>query len=646
MSSADIRTSQLIVPHGPGSFYYDKKGTPFIVGGLDFWFRSGIVGGGEYSDASQYELHEERLSELLGVPKFRRPPTFVKVAKGSSRGSHVRRDLPMMRFPSWYRNAVNGKLKRYSIHLERDPETRKGEYWQPVRFIALCRHGHLSDFPWKEFVGCTCVGDYGLVMRDDGGSDLRSVAVRCSTCPPESYSAKWRTLVNSMNREIRRPRSLPEEGGQFIPCSGSRPWLGAETSHEQCDQMIFGALVNQSNVCYPNVITAISLPPVSTNSAELEKVENVLADNTTLLSLALGMWKANLQDAAVKFVLDNYAYASDVLTAENVRSVLKRRVSGSETVEIDDELLPLEPEHKLLMYRRTERNILRSEEIHSMVKDAPLTVKRVGVPEGMNTWIDRVTVVDQLAETRVFCGFDRLVPIRRTPSVQAQHALKQLFLQRPKNEEAWLPAVRVYGEGIYLELCNDPIEQWQSEHREWIEQRFSQQYRASLVRSPSLITPTNAERDLDWVSRFHLVHTLAHLLMNELVFFCGYGASSLRERLFVSSDAKAPMASLLIYTTSGDIFGTLGGLVELGRPETLGRIMRRAIDRARWCSSDPVCSYDIGTHQHDELSSLAACHSCALVPEVSCESMNKGLDRAVLVGLPDQREVGFFRDLL
>jgi hypothetical protein len=106
------------------------------------------------------------------------------------------------------------------------------------------------------------------------------------------------------------------------------------------------------------------------------------------------------------------------------------------------------------------------------------------------------------------------------------------------------------------------------------------------------------------------------------------------------------MASMLLYTTSGDMHGTLGGLVELGRPEQLGTIIRRAIDKARWCSSDPVCSYDIGTNQHAELTSLAACHACALLPEVSCENMNKGLDRAVLVGLPDNREVGFFKDLL
>jgi hypothetical protein len=43
---------------------------------------------------------------------------------------------------------------------------------------------------------------------------------------------------------------------------------------------------------------------------------------------------------------------------------------------------------------------------------------------------------------------------------------------------------------------------------------------------------------------------------------------------------------------------------------------------------------------------LAACHSCTLLPETSCEEQNTFLDRAMLVGTPGHPEVGFFADLL
>ena len=43
---------------------------------------------------------------------------------------------------------------------------------------------------------------------------------------------------------------------------------------------------------------------------------------------------------------------------------------------------------------------------------------------------------------------------------------------------------------------------------------------------------------------------------------------------------------------------------------------------------------------------LAACHSCTLIPETSCEEYNTFLDRGVIVGTFENKELGFFsRDL-
>src|SRR5262249_3794255 len=130
-----------------------------------------------------------------------------------------------------------------------------------------------------------------------------------------------------------------------------------------------------------------------------------------------------------------------------------------------------------------------------------------------------------------------------------------------------------------------------------------------------------------------------------LVFESGYSTASLRERLYISSDAQAPMAAFLIYTSAGDSDGTLGGLVSLGRPERLASIVLRAIDRASWCSADPVCSENLGG-QGSRLANLAACHACILLPETACETINQGLDRAMMVGTPDGRDHGLLSSLL
>jgi hypothetical protein len=104
------------------------------------------------------------------------------------------------------------------------------------------------------------------------------------------------------------------------------------------------------------------------------------------------------------------------------------------------------------------------------------------------------------------------------------------------------------------------------------------------------------------------------------------------------------MQGILIYTASGDSEGTMGGLVRQGRPGRLETTIRRALERAAWCSSDPVCIESNG--QGSDSANLAACHGCCLVPETSCEEGNRLLDRALLVGTPGVKGIGMFGSLV
>ena len=142
-----------------------------------------------------------------------------------------------------------------------------------------------------------------------------------------------------------------------------------------------------------------------------------------------------------------------------------------------------------------------------------------------------------------------------------------------------------------------------------------------------------------------LLHTLAHVLINQLAFDCGYGSASLRERLYCDiSDKEHPMQGILIYTASGDSEGTMGGLVRQGRSGRFESTLKRALQHAAWCSSDPVCIETTG--QGADSANLAACHGCCLLPETSCEEGNRLLDRGLLVGTPKDKPLGFFSDLV
>jgi hypothetical protein len=305
---------------------------------------------------------------------------------------------------------------------------------------------------------------------------------------------------------------------------------------------------------------------------------------------------------------------------------------------------PSDPESPLLEFRRAEFNIIRSK------VDDPATVPNLrvvptDVPALLTPWLSRVTLVERLKETRVLYGFDRIKQEASPLANMPISAMNQLFREPPTQpQERWLPAVEVFGEGIYLELDEQRLQSWQDDHAKWIANRIDDGFLVRLAGISQTLPPLGAAT-CKWASRYLVVHSLAHILINQLVFECGYSTASLRGRLYVSCDPTAPMAGLLIYTAAGDSEGTLGGLVRLGRSERLGPVMQRALGRASWCSADPVCSEQLGG-QGSQRANLAACHACTLLPETSCETINHGLDRAMIVGTPDDRKAGFLAKLL
>jgi hypothetical protein len=115
----------------------------------------------------------------------------------------------------------------------------------------------------------------------------------------------------------------------------------------------------------------------------------------------------------------------------------------------------------------------------------------------------------------------------------------------------------------------------------------------------------------------------------------------LAERIYSGEN----MAGILIYTASPDADGTMGGLVELAKPDLLSKVFEAAIEKARWCSNDPVCMELGRDGQGHHGTNLAACHSCCLLPETACQNFNQSLDRATLVGdlTGADHFVGFFQ---
>jgi len=123
-----------------------------------------------------------------------------------------------------------------------------------------------------------------------------------------------------------------------------------------------------------------------------------------------------------------------------------------------------------------------------------------------------------------------------------------------------------------------------------------------------------------------LLHSLSPLLITAVSLECGYAASSIRERIYVSDAGSG----ILLYTGSPDAEGTLGGLAAVGR--RIEEHLRTAIELGRLCSNDPVCAqHGPDNRQEERFLHGAACHGCLLIAETSCERRNEYLDRALVV---------------
>ena len=80
------------------------------------------------------------------------------------------------------------------------------------------------------------------------------------------------------------------------------------------------------------------------------------------------------------------------------------------------------------------------------------------------------------------------------------------------------------------------------------------------------------------------------------------------------------MNGILIYLSSPDSDGSLGGLVSVAEEtDLLDKVLKNMLAESRWCSSDPLCSSAM--HQGFASLNYAACHSCTLLPPASLKNL-------------------------
>jgi hypothetical protein len=263
----------------------------------------------------------------------------------------------------------------------------------------------------------------------------------------------------------------------------------------------------------------------------------------------------------------------------------------------------------------------------------------VAPPNGYEDFFEETVLVERIREVRALLGFTRIESNAdfAEPTTLHDGRLTRICREAP----TWLPAAEVRGEGIFIRIREKVLHEWQARPEvQKLQQEFLESHKA--WRDMRKVKPN--DEGFPGI-RLVLLHSFAHALMRQIVLDCGYTAASVRERLYSRQPEEngGPMAGILLYTAAPDSEGTLGGLVELGDPFTLGRHILQALESMRVCASDPLCS----EHRPDTLGRVihgACCHACQFAPETSCERGNRYLDRSVLVNTFSSQGTAFFED--
>jgi hypothetical protein len=634
MSRGPMRRAQLVAPFGTGAITVVPDGTALIAAGLDHWFERDDPDADSEIDATEYEIHEWRLSEVLRVSHFRLPPDYRTNRFGEKDLKNLRLTVPFLRFPRWNfcrRCKLLHQLPLSYRERPRCPECttnqKKGPILAQVPFVAMCEYGHLQDFPWNEWVHSSLSPptNHTLRLRSTGGASLASQTVECSCGAKRTLAQITEAAPGSSteNPETFLSKNLAR-GTEYL-CQGSEPWNGSDERGE-CSLHVRGSLRAAANVYFALVKSSIFLPQGGGDVPE--QLLEILSEPP--LSVAIHAARNVGVEPTVEQVRSmQHGHLLKPFSDGQVENGLEvSRAVAVVAPNPDEDGADIEDETE---FRRPEFHALRQEQDTPELRVDPQPLGLYG-PE-IARWFSGVSLIHTLRETRALWGFSRIYP-------DAGNGLRDrkrlLWRDPPDWQHSWLPAYVVHGEGILLEVNSDALDNW--EKRSDVVQRVDQ-----MVARYESVQQARRLKRREITPRFVLLHTLAHLIMNQLTFDCGYSSAALRERLYVSSGAGS-MSAILIYTAAGDAEGTMGGLVRMGKPGYLEPALTSALVSAEWCSADPVCMELGQSGQGPDSCNLAACHSCGLVPETACEEFNRFLDRGLVIGWPESGGMapGFF----
>ncbi len=618
-----VRASQAVLQYGVGAM-------------VDFPDQTLMTAAPEYWEKQVTQIHDERLEKALHVDYF-----------GMPRGKDdAKEGISYARFPEWYFcpkcrkfQPISAWIKEYdrktNARVQADDPHMVKHMKCPVcyqdlvvaRIVTVCENGHIDDFPWVKWVHCQNGGgklrkkicEHPTLTFKTGASStegLEGLVVSCESCGARA------TLKSAFDPDIFQRLDKETQGEYDFSCTGRHPWKHYK---EACGCYPKALQRGSSSVYFPITESSLVIPPYSSiltskieNSSSFAKCKDSLRD---MLQMPIPQ---EMKDMLIVEYISQYTKEISLeigVSEEQVKPILERKWRGNE----DEEYTTVS-----VKYRAEEYEALNGEISLALDYRDDFYREATNIADYNLPFLKNISLIQKIREVQALTGFSRIKPTDNSEPASQQG--NRVSIKEPMTN--WYPACEVRGEGIFIEFDVDEINKWRSEnsvlqHRVDI---INENYQKSFMGENNPRTVT---------SKYVLLHTISHLLIKQLSFECGYSIASLKERIYCSEPSEGKeMNGIFIYTASGDSEGTMGGLVRQGRPDTFPNIFKKAIESGMACSNDPVCSLSQG--QGRDSLNLSACYSCTLIPETSCENFNIFLDRGMVVGTFNNKELGFY----
>lgn len=622
------RRSQLVVPFGVGAIV-DFADNTLMSAGLNFWpTEQEFFARDKQAIKENCIIYDQRLQKRLSFNKQKNKKPIEYFLQPSLKpnlknNQAFEAPMPFVRFPRWYFCSKCRKMKKAKLTDRYPPKCCIGKMY-PMTFLIACERGHISDFPWREWLhhgepACNAKECDELYYQTTNTPGIGGVLVECkkSSC---NAPKRRRSLASIYPKPFESLNACI--GGN---CPGERPWLG-EVKRDNCIEKVDFLQRAASNVYFANTMSSILIPPYSEELYELmirnelwEQINEYMHDAKEDEIDGKSIFNEEYIGKHLPRFFRQYDYEKDAIiaTAKLVWAEKHSEVSEDD----DNEILYKKKEFNAFLGTRP--NIKNRKNFDIQKQDINLYSSLI------REFIDDVVLVPNIREVTALVGFSRIKPL----------AQGEQSLEMSSHDTNWLPATEVRGEGIFLNFNQSKIISWAEKNTD-VYQNCLNTWKLYLKNSIENQTPnfTRAEE----ISITHVfIHTFSHLFIRQLADYAGYDTSSIKERIFASEVKESKMSGLLIYTASGDTEGTLGGLVRQGNSINLEQIILGVLS-SEICSNDPICM----DTQFQGIQSLngAACYSCTLLPETCCEHNNTLLDRRILFGNADEK--GFFTDII